>query len=245
MARRFFVEDIRPDRPYAEIRGEELRHLKGALRLSAGRNVVLFNGSGLEFEGTIESIGRDAARVRINGSRLCRSESRLGITLLQGLIKGDRPELVVQKATELGVSGIVFFTASRTVPRPDAQGLLRKLQRLKRVAVEAAKQSGRCVLPRIDLTGFTEALRLRDWELKVVFYEGEGVAGLRGVLGQGRRPRSVAALVGPEGGFTEAEVEEAQGEGFRPVGLGPRILRAETAAISVVSILQYELGDMG
>lgn len=238
--RRFFVEDIREDSPYAEIKGGELRHLNTVLRLRSGDAVVLFNGHGLEFEGNIESLGKNSAGVRVARRLGCLAESPVDITLLQGYVKGDKPEFVVQKATELGVKDIVFYSASRTVAKfMDEE---KKISRLRKVSIEALKQSGRGFLPGISFMPFENAVKGWKDRLRLVLYEGEERRHIKDLI-KGRK--AVVVMVGPEGGFSEDEVKEAGKEGFIPAGLGPRILRAETAAVAVLSIIQYEMGDMG
>jgi 16S rRNA (uracil1498-N3)-methyltransferase len=254
--KRFFVEEISAESEFADIKGDELRHLRGVLRLTKGAEVSLFNGKGLELTGVVESFGRGSARVRVEGEKVSASESPLAITLLQGLVKGDKPEFVVQKATELGVKEVIFYTTLRTVPVIDGERVGKKLARLKRVSVEAAKQCGRSHLPGIDITDFKRAVRDRPGRLKLLLEKGSVInrmvlehaplnEALRSTAVEGHRPGGgVVLLVGPEGGLSEKEVAGAVKQGFRPVSLGPRTLRAETAAVAALSIIQYELGDM-
>lgn len=251
--RRFFVEEIDADAEHATIKGTEFRHLKGALRLKPGTEVSLFNGKGLELEGVVTSVGKGSARVTVKGIIEVTTESPLEVTLLQGLVKGEKPEFIVQKATELGVKEVIFFTTPRTIPVFDSARKGKKISRWRRVSQEAAKQCGRSILPRIDITDFKSAIKGSPEGLKVLL---EKVPAARGRPGLKRTLRSVSSkrlrtgdrvivLVGPEGGLTEAEVNAAIKEGFRVFSLGPRTLRAETAAVSALTIIQYELGDIG
>jgi 16S rRNA (uracil1498-N3)-methyltransferase len=233
---RFFVENIKEGATVAELSAEEFRHLR-VLRLVKGDAVTILNGRGLEFSGSIESIGKDAARIRIEKAATVTTESPLDITLLQGYIKGDKPELVAQKATELGVKEIVFYSTARSVAKFREE----RLARLRKVAVEALKQSGRGVVPAVSFMSFKEAIRGWKDRPRVVLYENEKKRSLKDAL---RGVKAVVA-VGPEGGFSEEEVGEAQKEGFVTVSFGPRRLRSETAAIAVISVLQFERGDMG
>lgn len=245
--RRFFVTEISKDSQLATISGDEFIHLKKVLRLSEGASVELFNGAGLTLTGTIISIEKTSATIRIDGRSEGKRESRLDVVLLQGMLKGEKPELIIQKATELGVSGVVFYSTARTVPVVRAEKTEGKLKRWRKVAVEAAKQCGRDTLPALSSTTFGEALEGRRG-LKVMLWEGHGGSAATGGFKEAlKRPEAkdgVVILVGPEGGFSEDEVAAAQNRGFIPVGLGPRVLRAETAAIAAVSAVQYELGDM-
>lgn len=242
--RRFFVRDIAKDSKYATISGTELAHLKRVLRLTVGSRVELFDGSGLELAGTIEEIGKDSAKVRIDGYSEGKKESPLDMVLLQGMVKGEKPELIVQKATELGVKGVVFYSTPRTVAVISEEKAEGKIARWSKVAVEAAKQCGRTVLPHLSSATFKEAILGHDGKLKIILWEAKGSGGLKETLRRPEAKNGVVLLVGPEGGFSEDEVAEAEKNGFIPAGLGPRILRAETAAIGVLSVAQYELGDM-
>lgn len=240
--RRFFLEEIDESAEKAELTGEEFIHLKKVLRLGPGDSLAIFNGKGLELFGRIESIGQRSAIISIEGRSDKAVESALDLVLLQGLLKGDRPEFIVQKATELGLTGICFYTTARTVPKVDGEGAEKKLLRWKKAAIEAAKQCGRTTLPRITLTsGLKEAVQGAEAELKLLLWEKEGAAGLAELL-KGRSPGSTALLVGPEGGLSEDEAMLAQGAGFLKAGMGPRILRAETAAVAASAIVQYAFG---
>lgn len=243
--RRFFVEDISPDSLYAHIRGEEFIHLKRVLRLTEGSEVAILNGKGLELIGTIESIEKDSAKVKVEGRANGRGESPSEIVLLQGMVKGEKPELIIQKATELGIKEVSFYSTSRTVPVFGKGKAEEKLKRWRKVAIEAAKQCGRTVLPRLNaISGLKEAIEGHEGLLKLVLWEGKGTDPIKEALKDPRGKTGVVVLVGPEGGFSEDEVREAEQKGFIPVSLGPRILRAETAAIGIISIVQYEIGDM-
>ena len=243
--RRFFLEDINESAKEAEITGEEFVHLKKVLRLGPGDSAAIFNGRGLELFGRIESIGQRSAVVSIEGRSEKAVESALDLVLLQGLLKGDRPEFIVQKATELGLTGICFYTTARTVPRVDGEGAEKKLLRWKKAAIEAAKQCGRATLPRVTLApGLKEAVQGSKAELKLLLWEKEGAASLGERL-EDRSPHSAALLVGPEGGLSDDEARMAQEAVFLKAGMGPRILRAETAAVAAAAIVQYAFGGLG
>ncbi len=226
--------------------GGEFRHLK-VLRLKEGERVILFNGKGLGVKAVIRSIGEAVAEFDIEGADASRRESPLGIILISALTKGDKPDLIVQKATELGVSSIIFYPAGRSVPEVRGERLDKRLGRWNRIALGAVKQCGRYTLPVIKIEpGFAGAMeRAASAEVKLFFYEGGGPP--VGEVLEGRRaegPKSMAILIGPEGGFTETEYGLAVSSGYKPCKLGPRILRAETAAIAAVAIAQNLLGDI-
>ncbi|MBI5344724.1 MAG: 16S rRNA (uracil(1498)-N(3))-methyltransferase [Deltaproteobacteria bacterium] len=244
--RRFFSEEITPAAKEALIKGDEFVHLKKVLRLKKGDAVSLFDGRGLEMTGIIGSIGRAGALVVIQGLSANRGESPVEVTLIQALLKGDKPEFIIQKAAELGVRNIFFYPAHRSVPDMKKEKMEGRLKRWRKAAIEASKQCGRAVLPEVgSFETFKEAIAGRRGALKFISWESKEASNLKEVFF--KRPpssKSVAVVVGPEGGFTDEEIGLARGEGYAPVSLGPRLLRAETAAIAILSIIQYELGDM-
>ncbi len=248
LMRRFLVDGIsRGDRSVL-IAGEEFCHLSKVLRLKLGDQLSVFDGKGIELSGRIESIRKDRAIIEITCIKDTPSESRLEITLIQGIVKGRKMDIIVQKATELGVSVIQPFYTKRTIPRLDRGGEEKRLIRWKRVAIEAVKQCGRVMVPDIArplkygeaIEGYGDCLKLVPWEM-------ERAAGFKGVVEENASEgiERLTVLIGPEGGLSAEDVREACDKGFLPVSLGPRVLRAETAAIAVLSILQYEFGDMG
>src|SRR3989304_4360144 len=181
--RRFFVKKKKKDSRHIEIKGDEFSHLKNVLRLKQGDAVICLNGKGLEFIGHIESILKNSAKVKTDTVRENKTESPLSLTLLQGLVKGDKPEFIVQKATELGVKGIIFYTTERTVPRFSKEKAGKRLERLRKVSIYALKQSERGFLPEIGIMDFKGVIdSFRDKELKIIFYEEERKRHLRDVL---------------------------------------------------------------
>lgn len=244
--RRFFVKEATEDSVEARLRGDELRHLK-VLRLREGDEVLLFNGKGLELTGRIKSLGEVEALVDILSTALYRRESPLNTILLAGLPKADKPDFVVQKATELGVSSIIFYSAKRSVPEASGLKLEKKLLRWHRIALEACKQCGRTSLPLIAYQRrLTDALTSAVFAEVKLFFNEAGGRPIKEILEvyRGRQlPRSAVMLIGPEGGLTEAEGYEALQSGYIAATMGPRTLRTETAAITCVAIVQNLLGD--
>lgn len=173
-------------------------------------------------------------------------ESATAIELYQSLPEKERFELILQKVTELGVARIVPYTSERSTTLAERDAFQKKSHRWPDVLLRAARQCRRAMIPELspvlDWDGATyEASRAG---LKLMLFEGDAPWTLREALG-GERPSRVALLVGPEGGFSDAEVDDARGMGFVPVSVGPRIMRTETAAIVATSLVQYELGDLG
>lgn len=242
--RRFYAADLNEGSEMAELSGTEFRHLKTVLRLKEGAEIVLFNGRGLEFTAIVESTGKGVATARIISRKQTLDRSPVDIILFQAFLKGDKPEFIAQKATELGVREVVFFSAERSVARLKAVEAEKRVERLRKVTIEAAKQCGMGFLPGISYSEFIPAIKKSFDGLKVFFYEGERKNRLRDAV-RGYKHGIVYVIIGPEGGFSADEVLVIKKEGFIPVTLGKRVLKAETAAVAAMAILQYELGDVG
>jgi 16S rRNA (uracil1498-N3)-methyltransferase len=247
--KRFFTEHINDKEKTAFLTGKELHHLKDVLRLKEGDKVIVFDGKGREFTGSLKTVTKNGGCIDIEKQLDASKESGFRIILAQSLARAEKMDIIIQKATELGVSEIIPFTASRVVLRLDSERAAKKVQRWQRIAIEAAKQCRRDVIPKIeDMATLAEVLNnyshgIKGY-IKIVPWEGEKRNNLKDIL----KPAGVSGciiLIGPEGGFEEQEVAIAEKAGFLPVMLGPRILRTETAAISIAAIVQYVLGDMG
>ncbi len=249
-----------------------------------GSLVTLTDARGRDLRGRVRSLSRERASVLIFGAFSASTESAAEIILLQALPERERMELIIQKATELGVSAIVPFKAERSISLEEREARQKKVHRWQEIAVRAVRQSRRARVPRVEgYRSFKDALEVCQDGLKIMLWEKEGQS-LRDVLRQfsfchcerpegewpsppfsgrcemasvvslprhdicdtvSRKGGQICAMVGPEGGFTDEEVGFAQEKGFIPVKLGQRILRTETAAIVLVGLLQYELGDLG
>lgn len=245
--RRFFVKELIDDKDgKVFITGRELHHLKDVLRLEKGNEVVVFDVKGREFVGKIEFISKKEASVIIEKQIEISKESFLEIILGQGVIKLPKMDIIIQKATELGISKIIPFTADRSLTRLEKGFITKKEERWQNIAIDAAKQCGRGIIPNIErIMTFAEILSGWDKYIKIILWEGETKNTLKDILKlQGISQQGFIILIGPEGGFSDVEIVEAKKTGFLPVSLGPRILKAETAAISAITIIQYEFGDM-
>jgi 16S rRNA (uracil1498-N3)-methyltransferase len=218
-----------------------------ALRFQGGRVgslITLTDSEGNDFRGRVTRLSHEEASIFIFDAFSSTTESSVEIILLQALPEKERMELVVQKATELGVSAIIPFKSERSISLEEREAKQKKAHRWQEIAVKAVQQSRRAKVPWIaEYRSFNEALKVcEDDGLKIIFWEKDGEK-LKNVLRQ-YFLKKIYAMVGPEGGFTEEEVMQAKHQGFIPVKLGQRILRTETAAITLVGILQYELGDL-
>jgi 16S rRNA (uracil1498-N3)-methyltransferase len=209
-----------------------------------GSLITLTDSEGNDFRGRVLRLSEKEASILPFEAFQLPIESPLEVVLLQALPGKERMELIIQKTTELGVSTIIPFKSERSISLEEREAKQKKAHRWQDIAVKAVQQSRRAKVPRIEPYGsFQEALNFcgRDG-LKIILWEKKGES-LRETLQQNRFQK-VYAVVGPEGGFTEKEVAFAKDKGFVPVKLGQRILRTETAAIALVGILQYELGDL-
>jgi len=244
---RFFLPKKYIHGERATIAGAELEHMRKVLRLEPGDRVTLFDDEGWEHEGTIRSYSDGMGEIKILNSSRPERESLVRITLAQALGKGEKFDWVVEKATELGASAIVPFLCRRTVPKLDGAGREKKVTRWQRIALSAAKQSGRTRIPEIlGVMDFSDLVR-RPWpsDLKLIFWENETTQGLARLKEEKSSVGSLLLVIGPEGGFTSDEVKEATENGFRSVGMGKRILRTETAAVTALSLAQFLWGDLG
>ena len=229
------------------IKGDLSRHVSTVLRLKAGDQLLLADGCGHEAVAVIQAAGKDGVTVDLEPFYAASAdEGALQITLCQGLPKGEKMDLILQKATELGVSRIVPFNAELSVARLEGERLGKRVSRWERIVQEASRQSMRSNVPSVGFHGdMQELLLAEEGGLKLLLWEGEKEHGLRHLAGRVEKPSSVSIIIGPEGGLTQGEAAKAEKAGYIPVTLGKRILRTETAGLAVVSILQYLWGDLG
>jgi 16S rRNA (uracil1498-N3)-methyltransferase len=210
-----------------------------------GRLVTLTDARGKDFRGRVLRFSGTKASLLIFDQFASPTESGVEIVLLQALPEKERMEWIIQKTTELGISTVIPFKSARSISLEEREAKQKKAHRWQEVAVKAVQQSRRARVPRVETyRSFGKALKACEEDsLKILLWEKTGEP-LKQVLKQ--HPASkICAMVGPEGGFTEEEVAQAGDAGFIPVKLAQRILRTETAAITLVALLQYELGDLG
>lgn len=223
--------------------GDDHHHLVHVLRMREGDRILLFNDTG-EYVGIVDRIDRERVEGHLEGSTGRCTESAFQITLLQGLGRPEKMDLVVQKTTELGVATImpVITMHSRSVPLPS--DFTSRLNRWRKIAGEAARQSGRTRIPEVACPQPLEVV-LKELDGGGIFFWEKGADSFKKVAQTLRPPGRINLLVGPEGGFAETEAQLITGHGFVPVSLGPRILRTETAAIMAVGLAAFEFGDVG
>jgi 16S rRNA (uracil1498-N3)-methyltransferase len=232
---RLFVPRTAFEGAQLRIAGPELRHLR-TLRLGPGDRLLVFDETGEEHEVRIERLGGRVAEASVLASRRAERESSLDLVLAPALLKGTKMDLVVEKAVELGVRHIAPFLSRRAL----GQGA--RTERWRRIALAAAKQSARTAVPRIDAPVPLDALMRAPWPgLRLLAWEGEHEQSLATLPAEAA---AVVIVVGPEGGFADDEVAGARAQGFVAISLAPRILRAETAAITAAVLCQHRWGDL-
>ncbi len=233
--KRFFVDDI--GETTVEIIGEEFTHAVSVLRIKVGDKITVCNGKGKEYICNVSNITKKALYAEIEKDYVADKDAKERVMLICGLLKGDKTELVVQKAVELGVREIVIFSSKFCSAYINEN----KLARLNKVGVEACKQCGRAVLPKITYKEnlHDALLEAKDYQNKLFACEfaksGVDISSLTG---------STAIVVGSEGGFSNDEYNSALEMGYKTVYLGKRILRAETASIALLGIIAYALGEL-
>ncbi|MCI9603578.1 MAG: 16S rRNA (uracil(1498)-N(3))-methyltransferase [Ruminococcus sp.] len=241
---RFFIQhsQIQGKRLYVE--GADVNHIKNVLRMKPGDQVMVSDGEGMQYLCALETFDTGRVWLEIVDTWEENRELSSKICLFQGLPKSDKMELIIQKATELGVYELVPMVTGRTVVKLDEKKAEKKNARWNAIAESAAKQSGRSLIPRVTgVMTFSEALAYaKELDVLLIPYEkAEGMEATRRAI-EGIYPgQSVGIFIGPEGGFEEAEVEQAMEKGAAPVTLGRRILRTETAGFVVLSMLLYHL----
>ena len=243
---RFFVEpyQIQEEEHRIILTGSDVNHMKNVLRMRIGEDVWISDGKEKEYHCTIESFEEENAVLHILYAQEPQYELPSRIYLFQGLPKGDKMELIIQKAVELGAYAIVPVETRRCVVKLDEKKALKKTARWQQIAESAAKQSKRMLIPQVkQVMGWRDALALaKELDVLLIPYElAKGIKETREILANIKPGQSVGIFIGPEGGFEEDEVQAAMEAGAKPVTLGKRILRTETAGMTMLSILMFTL----
>ena len=232
---RFFLENIDKDMPV--ITGEDAKHISRSLRMKTGEELTVCS-CGTDHLCEIVRITDDSVFLKIKSEKLCAAEPTVEVTLYQAIPKLDKLEHIIQKSVELGVTRIVPVLTRRCVSRPKEKDFIKKLERLNKISLSAAKQSGRGIIPAVDdMISFDNALSrmVNECECPLMLYEEGGVR----FSEVSPDKKSYSLLIGSEGGFDPSEAEKARNMGVTPIWLGDRILRCETAPLTALSILMY------
>ena len=237
---KFFVNKGQISDDVIKIIGEDVLHISKVLRMCEGDSLTVCDGEGDDYSTIISSITKTEVTAKVISKKRCEAEPNVKVTLFQALPKQGKMEYIIQKNTELGISKIVPVYSKRCVVKPSDKSL-----RWQKVAIEAAKQCGRGVIPQItEVVTFDEALKqLSQCESSIMLYECETETRLKDVI-SGRKFSDIGILIGPEGGFEETEVQKAKSFNIQTITLGKRILRTETAGAAVLPIIMYEQGDL-
>lgn len=238
---RFFVNEINEEN--ITLTGDNARHIGRSLRMRPNEEVIVCC-QGIDYNCIISKITEDTVYLDLIQKLRCSSEPDIEVTLFQAVPKLDKLEYIIQKSTELGVSHIVPVISSRCISRPTEKDFAKKIPRLNKIAEEAAKQSGRGIIPDVSeiITYKTAMQKIKNFDKSLILYEAEGGKSLGEV--NFNEIRSVSIIIGSEGGFDKSEVEQAAANGAEQIWLGKRILRCETAPISTLSILMFLTNNM-
>lgn len=242
MTHRFFVPPHQISKSSLTISGADVNQIKNVLRLQAGDKIEVLDGTGKVYSATIKNILKDEILCEISSSRSMGSEPSLVITLIQSVPRESKMDFIIQKCTELGVSKIIPVISERTIIKLGEEKKDKRLARWRKIAKEAAEQSGRGKIPEItEVVNLSEALKqAKNHDLSIIPYEMEEDSSIKNILIKNKEIRSIMLAIGPEGGFSKEEVENAKKSGFRSVSLGKRILRTETAGMAALSMINYE-----
>ncbi|ABR49185.1 protein of unknown function DUF558 [Alkaliphilus metalliredigens QYMF] len=250
---RFFVvpSQVNQQARTISIVGDDVKHIGKVLRLVVGDLVEVCDGQALEYIGRIDEISKEQVTLSIEKQENIFTEPPIQVRLYQGIPKATKMELIIQKTTEMGISDIIPVMTDRTIVQfNNEKDREKKVERWQKIADEASKQSKRGKIPRIHIPmTYTKALEAcNENDLNVLAYEKEKTMGLKALIAslvEITEVKSIGIWIGPEGGFTGKEIEKALSHDVRSITLGPRILRTETAGFAVLSMLMYELGDLG
>ena len=245
---RFFIraEQVADDRVI--IRGDDAHHISRSLRMATGERITVCDMQKNEYECELIEFAESHVTARILETRKSETEPPFFVSVFQALPKGDKLDSVIQKAVECGVGEVTTFESERCVVRAKGENEAKKTERRQRIALEAAKQSGRGIVPTVHPTcSFSKAIEAAARaDIALFCYEGDGTKALGEVLSEARKSLpentfpTISIVIGSEGGFSLSEVEAARAAGLIPVGLGRRILRTETAAAFALACLVYE-----
>lgn len=237
---KLFVENINDEKIILD--GESARHIAKSLRMRVGDVICVTDGGGDDYGCQIEEITKDEVVLKVCYKQVCESEPSCRVTIYQGVPKSSKMEDIIQKCVELGVCEIVPTLTKRCVSRPDDKAAGKKNQRYQKIALEAAQQSGRGIVPKIEnMKTLRQAIAEDESDVKIVFYEGGGEK-----LADIVKPdtESVSVFIGPEGGFEQEEVEQIEASGGVRATLGKRILRTQTAPVAALAAIMLLTGNL-
>jgi 16S rRNA (uracil1498-N3)-methyltransferase len=245
--KRFYLPEKTAAEKQGIIAGSDARHMHNVLRLRPGNKIVVFDGTGFDYDAEIVAILPDKVTVSIVRKYPSRPESRAKITVGQALLKGKKMDTLIRQMTELGIAEWIPFMAERSIPSPDQKRRADRLERWQTIVKESLKQSRRGEFTQVGaVISYQEMLAMgQSHQVKVVFWENATEALENVIQAYPAESRKICIVLGPEGGFTDREIDAARSLGFKTASLGSRILRAETAALSACVLMQHVFGDLG
>ncbi len=229
----------------AFITGQDLKHIVKVLRMHVNDKIIFTDGHGKDFSAIISKISSDEITLEIKESHISAFESPVQITIFQGMLKDKKMDFLVKHLTELGIYTWVPFFCERTIPKYNQKKLNARIQRWEKITKEALKQCNRSIVPEIhEPITFSDIIKVTSYfDLKIIFWE-KALTSIRAINQKAENIKNICILIGPEGGFSKKEADLAKESGFNLCSLGPRILRAETASITAVSLIQHYFGDI-
>ena len=229
------------------IQGSDARHIRTVLRYKPGDRIGLLDGRGVEYHAKVDRLSPKGVDLTIIKTFSSETESPVQISMAQAMLKEKKMDAIVRHLTELGISRWIPFLAARSIPRPNPKNMAARIRRWETISKEASKQCRRSRVMQIDtLKTFADALvASKMHELKILFWEAETGQKSSGLPRPTPKIKNIFLIIGPEGGFTEEEINQAREAGFVTAALGPRILRSETATMAACTLIQYRYGDMG
>lgn len=244
---RFFVPQLYNEEMYIE--GVDARHISKVLRMQPGTQLQIVSDDGVSAMAEITAIDSERVTVRCLEKLAESHEPRVKLVLAQGLAKGEKMDFIIQKAVEMGAYSVIPVAMEHSVVRLDGAKAAKKVERWQKIAESAAKQSKRDIIPEVQpVQSMAEMLAKCNCQTKIIAYECEDRLSLKAALKAAEEAGGISELlliIGPEGGISEGELEQARQAGAVPVSLGRRILRAETAGLVAISAIFYETGDLG
>lgn len=243
---RFYVEENQIGNEVIKITGSDVNHIKNVLRMKEEEEIIICNGQGKDFYCIIEAVSNSEIVARIKDSYEADTELNTKLYLFQGLPKKDKMELIIQKAVELGVYEVIPVVTKRTIVKLDDKKEMKKLERWQTIATSAAKQSNRGIIPKVVASmSYKEALAYaKTLDCNLIPYEkAKGINKTKEIIKVAKNNKSIGIFIGPEGGFEETEIEAAMDINIKPITLGKRILRTETAGLTILSLLMFEIEE--
>lgn len=242
----FFVTPSQVQGNQIFVEGQDVNHMKNVLRMKIGEQVEISDGDSKKYLCEIEEFEPEAVRLLVLEEVAADTELPSKLYLFQGLPKSDKMELIIQKAVELGVYEVIPVATKRAVVKLDAKKAAKKVERWNSISESAAKQAGRSIIPTVtEVLTFAQALEMaKELDVTLVPYElAKGMQETKQIVAQIKKGQSVGIFIGPEGGFEESEIHQAMEMGANPITLGKRILRTETAGLTILSILMFALEE--